>query len=209
MFQLDSEPETQVSDPIAPAPQTGGRDRSLAARKAARREKAERERRIVDGLKAGLSVAEMAAREKIGERGMRKAIGVILARHGPEASREFIALQVARLNESLIASFGALASDNLQAVDRVVRIVRGLDRYHGFSAAQIAKPKGVRGAASDGEAAARRTGRNKRAPQAAENSDCARRNGGLLSPKRNSQASHVIPAKARVKKSRAPQFPSP
>ena len=33
-------------------------------------------------------------------------------------------------------SFGALSGSNLQAVDRVVKIVRELDRYHGFVAAE-------------------------------------------------------------------------
>ena len=33
-------------------------------------------------------------------------------------------------------SFGAMSGSNLQAVDRVVKIVRELDRYHGFVAAE-------------------------------------------------------------------------
>jgi hypothetical protein len=45
-------------------------------------------------------------------------------------------MQVNRLNEALRLSFGAMSGANLQAVDRVVRIVRELDRYHGFVAAE-------------------------------------------------------------------------
>ena len=33
-------------------------------------------------------------------------------------------------------SFGAMSGTNLQAVDRVVKIVREFDRYHGFVAAE-------------------------------------------------------------------------
>ena len=45
-------------------------------------------------------------------------------------------MQVSRLEEALLVSFGAMSGANLQAVDRVVKIVRELDRYHGFAAAE-------------------------------------------------------------------------
>ena len=57
----------------------------------------------------------------------------------PHPPAEFLALQVSRLNEALLVSFGAMhttaTGTNFEAVDRVVRIVRELDRYHGFAAA--------------------------------------------------------------------------
>ncbi len=39
---------------------------------------------------------------------------------------------MSRLNEALLMSFGAMWGANLPAIDRVVRIVRELDRYHGL-----------------------------------------------------------------------------
>jgi len=62
----------------------------------------------------------------------------ILARRAPQPPAQFLALQINRLNEALIVSYSAMSRANLQAVDRVVRIVRELDRYHGFVAAEPA-----------------------------------------------------------------------
>jgi hypothetical protein len=46
---------------------------------------------------------------------------------------------VRRLNEPLLVSYSAMHNSatgtNFEAVDRVLRIVRELDRYHGFAAA--------------------------------------------------------------------------
>ena len=70
---------------------------------------------------------------------MRALVQEILARRAPQPPADFLALQVSRLNEALVVSYGAMSRANLQAVDRVVRIVRELDRYHGFAAAAPAR----------------------------------------------------------------------
>ena len=59
----------------------------------------------------------------------------ILARRRPAAPEDFVALQVSRLNEALLVAYGAMSAENLRAVGLVVKIVRELDRYHGFAAA--------------------------------------------------------------------------
>ncbi len=87
---------------------------------------------MVEGLKGGVAMAEIARREGISVRGMRKYVRTLIARRAPEATGEFIATQLNRLNEALLVSFDAMSSANLPAVDRVVRIVRELDRYHGL-----------------------------------------------------------------------------
>jgi hypothetical protein len=66
---------------------------------------------------------------------MRALVSEILARRMPEPPAEFVALQVSRLNEALLVAYSAMSGANLRAVDRVVKIVRELDRYHGFSPA--------------------------------------------------------------------------
>src|SRR5271165_7558104 len=114
----------------------GARDRSIEARRAARVAKFKRERRIIDSLNRGVSVAEIAAREDVTEKSMRAIVREILARRMPEPPAEFVALQLSRLNEALLVAYGAMSGANLRAVDRVVRIVRELDRYHGFSASR-------------------------------------------------------------------------
>ncbi len=56
----------------------------------------------------------------------------ILTRRAPSPPAEYLALQVNRLNEAMIVANGSMAGGNLTAVDRVVRIVSEMDRYHGF-----------------------------------------------------------------------------
>jgi hypothetical protein len=112
--------------------------------RAARLAKFEREQLIVDYLNRGVSVAEIAARVGIGEKRMRAVIREIVARRAPHPPEEFVAIQVSRLNEALLVAFSAMSGMNLKAVDRVIRIVRELDRYHGFVAAErrLPEPKG-------------------------------------------------------------------
>src|SRR5271157_4820565 len=137
MFVLFRQTENApLSELVEPAPPAIRRDRSPAARNAARRRKAEREMRIVGFLNRGVSIAAVAAREGVTERGMRKYVRSVLARCAREPPAEFLALQVSRLNEALLVAYSAMSGGNLQAVDRVVRIVRELDRYHGFAAAE-------------------------------------------------------------------------
>jgi len=109
------------------------RDQSMAARRAAQRKKAEREMRIACFLNEGLSTSEIAVREGLTQRRMRAVVQEILAKRVPQPPAEFLAVQVSRLNEALLVSYGAMSGANLGAVDRVVRIVRELDRYHGFT----------------------------------------------------------------------------
>ena len=111
------------------------RNRLIEARRGARRAKFERERLIVDCLNRGVSVAEVAQRIGVTEKRMRALVKEILARRTPAAPEDFAALQVSRLNEALLVAYSAMSAENLRAVGLVVRIVRELDRYHGFVAA--------------------------------------------------------------------------
>jgi hypothetical protein len=95
-----------------------------------------REQLIVDYLNRGVGIAEIAARIGVGEKRMRAIVREILARRQPAAPQEFAAIQVSRLNEALLVAFSAMTDMNLKAVDRVVRIVRELDRYHGIGVAR-------------------------------------------------------------------------
>ena len=69
---------------------------------------------------------------------MRNCLREILARRQPRPPTEYLARQVARLNEALLISFDAMVDPetgaNFAAIDRVVSIVRELDRFSGFSA---------------------------------------------------------------------------
>jgi len=61
----------------------------------------------------------------------------ILDRRAPAAPTEYAALQVSRLNEALIVAYAAMGNGNLQAVQTVVKIVRELDRYHGYASPEL------------------------------------------------------------------------
>jgi DNA-binding CsgD family transcriptional regulator len=126
-----------ISNSPEPPLSQAHRDRSIPARRKARQAKAEREQGIVNLLNAGVSVAEIAAREGVSLKRMRNLVREILAKRMPQPPAEYLALQVSRLNESLLVSYTAMhnstAGTNFEAVDRVIKIVRELDRYHGFA----------------------------------------------------------------------------
>ncbi len=67
---------------------------------------------------------------------MRNVVRTILAKRQPQAPDEYLALQVNRLNEAMLFSYNAMYNSqtgaNFSAIDRVVKIVREMDRYHGF-----------------------------------------------------------------------------
>jgi hypothetical protein len=106
-------------------------------------EMAEREQRIISLLNRGVSIPEIAAQQGLSLKRMRNVVREILAERMPQPPAEFLALQVSRLNEALFLSYSAMhttaAGTNFEAVDRVVKIVRELDRYHGFGA--VSRPR--------------------------------------------------------------------
>ena len=122
----------------APSPPALRRDRTPAARQAARAKKAERDRRILALLNRGVSVAEIAEREGVSLNHMRNQVRAILLRRLPTPPAEYLALQVGRLNEALLLSYNQMynaeSGADFKAIDHVVKIVRELDRYHGFAA---------------------------------------------------------------------------
>ena len=147
MFSLSVlEEKANVPDPAEalspePAPTLDPeppRSRSKAARRAARIARVRRENGIVDLLNVGRSIAEIAVREGVTERRMRTIVREIIAKRMPKAPEEFVATQMSRLHEALLVSYSAMSGRNLRAVDRVVRIVRELDRY--FPLAQPESP---------------------------------------------------------------------
>ena len=117
-------------------------ERPSGKRRATRVEKAEREQRVVSLLNRGVSIPEIAAQQGLSLKRMRKVVREILAKRMPQPPAEFLALQVSRLNEALLVTYSAMhtstAGTNFEAVDRVVKIVPELDRYHGFAAARAA-----------------------------------------------------------------------
>ena len=121
-----TEPAPAAAEPIADAP---GCASALAARVAEYR----RGQVVVDYANRGVPVPEIAARLGIPEGQARARLRKDLARALPETPEEFAALQMSRLNEALLVAYSAMGEMGLKAVDRVVRIVRALDRLHGVA----------------------------------------------------------------------------
>jgi hypothetical protein len=80
-----------------------------------------------------VSAAELARREGVSVRRMQQVTRAIFARRRDAMPEDFVELQMTRLQEALLVSYSAMGGGNLKAVDRVVRIVRELDRYRGYT----------------------------------------------------------------------------
>ncbi len=105
-----------------------------------RRATAERRLRIVERLTAGLSVAEIAGAEAVTARRVRQLVAETLAEHAVDTPAGFVPLQICRLGAAMQVAYAKMMTGDLQALDRVVKIVRELDRYHGFGGVEAAPP---------------------------------------------------------------------
>lgn len=121
---------------VPPAPPAPSRNRSIEARRAARLKKFKRERLVIDYLNRGVSVREIAAQMGVTEKRAHAIVREALAAHMPRPPQEFAALQISRLNEALLVAYSFMCNStsgpNFKAINQVVRIVRELDRYHGY-----------------------------------------------------------------------------
>jgi hypothetical protein len=91
-----------------------------------------------------VSFAEITRCVSLTEKHMRSLVKEILARSSPAAPEDFAALQVSRLNETLLIAYSAMSPENLRAGGLAVRSVRDLDRDHGFVAGSARQPPGLR-----------------------------------------------------------------
>jgi hypothetical protein len=101
-------------------------------RRATKRELAARDLKFVEKLAAGVTIEELAASEGVSPQWVRRRKAALLAQRAIDPPHEFIQLQIRRLSEAMLVAYSAMSNGNLHAVDRVVKIVREFDRYHGF-----------------------------------------------------------------------------
>jgi hypothetical protein len=113
--------------PEAPAP-----DAEPARRVASRRKAADQRLRILERLTSGLSVAHIARVEKLTVRREQQIIAAMLESREIDPPAGFVQLQVHRLSAAMIVSHTMMMEGDLQAVDRMIRLTRELDGYHGF-----------------------------------------------------------------------------
>ena len=101
-------------------------------KRATKRELARRDLRLLEQLAAGATIEEIAANQGISLHHARRRKAAVLAERAIDPPHEFIRLQIRRLSEAMLVAYCAMTDGNLKAVDKVVKIVRELDRYHGF-----------------------------------------------------------------------------
>jgi len=108
-------------------------------RRATRREMAKRDLRLIEKLAAGVTI-EVAASEGISPQWARERKAAVLASRVIDTPHEFLKLQIRRLSEAMLVSYGAMSNGDLKAVDKVIKVARELDRYHGFAPKRNAQP---------------------------------------------------------------------
>ena len=57
----------------------------------------------------------------------------MLARREVDPPAGFVQLQIGRLSDAMMVAHAAMMEGDMHALDRVLRIVGQLDRYHGFA----------------------------------------------------------------------------
>ncbi len=118
--------------------EAGTRIKAKRRKRATRSEMALREARILESLTAGLSTADVAAREGLSLRRTRELAAEIFARRPIDQPAIFLQAQIRRLSEAMLVSYSAMSGGNLKAVDRVVKVARELERLHGLAPAVLA-----------------------------------------------------------------------
>jgi hypothetical protein len=101
--------------------------------RATKRDLAQRDLRLIEKLAAGATIEEIAASEGISVKWARERKAAVLASRVIDTPHEFIKLQIRRLSEAMLVSYSAMSLGDLNAVDKVIKVVRELDRYHGFA----------------------------------------------------------------------------
>ena len=106
----------------------------LKRRRITKRELAKRDLRLIEKLAAGATIEEIAASEGISVKWARERKAALLASRVIDTPHEFIKLQIRRLSEAMLVSYSAMSLGDLKAVDKVIKVARELERYHGFGA---------------------------------------------------------------------------
>jgi hypothetical protein len=94
-----------------------------------------RSKRVLSELVKGASFEEVRTREKITPRQMEHILRSVLRKRWMAPAQDFARLQIARLDGMMTNLMARIEKGELGAIDRALKIVDRLDRYHGFSRA--------------------------------------------------------------------------
>ena len=108
-----------------------------------KRSRVSRAQRILASLIAGAGVDEISAAERLTRKRTESILREELRNRWMARAEDFARLQIARLEQRLLKLLDRLQEGDLKAIDRAIRIVDRLDRYHGFTKAKrIPEPYG-------------------------------------------------------------------
>ena len=97
-----------------------------------------RVRRMLAALIGGVSPDAIGAEENRPTQTVERALSEELGRRWVAPAADFAKIQIARLENFCLALMNCVDAGELAAIDRVLRILDRLDRYHGFRRANPA-----------------------------------------------------------------------
>lgn len=102
-----------------------------------------RARRMLAALLGGLGPDDIGAEENLPTETVERALGDELDRRWAPTLAQFARIQIARLESYCLQVMDRVEAGELGAVDRALKILDRLDRYHGFRRApQTVEPYG-------------------------------------------------------------------
>jgi DNA-binding CsgD family transcriptional regulator len=122
-----------MSDPTSSSP-------PARRRVVPRQKRAHQAERMFALLRGGMAVWDIARAENCSVRTVRRIIADSLARLEIDPTAGYAQLQIARLNDALLIAHDKMLEGNLQALDRVLKVIESQDRYHGFGSIGGAAP---------------------------------------------------------------------
>jgi hypothetical protein len=101
-----------------------------------KRSRATLTQRVLAALVAGSGVDEIGAAERLTRKRTENILRQELRSRWVAPAEEFARLQIARLERMIVKLVEPIQNGDLKAIDRALKIVDRLDRYHGFAKAK-------------------------------------------------------------------------
>jgi hypothetical protein len=101
-----------------------------------KRARVTRAQRVLASLIAGSGVDEIGAAERLSRKRTESILRQELRNRWVAPADDFARLQIARLEQMILKLLDRLQEGDLKAIDRALKIVDRLDRYHGFTSAK-------------------------------------------------------------------------
>jgi len=110
---------------------------------ASRKAQTGRGQRVLASLVAGAGFDEIGAQERISPKRAQRIVHNELGRRWIAPAQDYSRLQIARLEFLMLTLSARIRRGEQDAIDRALRILDRLDRYHGFNrAARMVEPYG-------------------------------------------------------------------